>query len=778
MASPRSAWGIDIGNRALKAVKLVRTGDGIKVEDFDFIEHETVLSQSGDNRDDLIKQALATFVGRKNTKGSAVSIGVTGQQSFARFIKLPPVEDKQLPSIVRFEALQQIPFPLDEVEWSYQLFSPPDSPDKEVGIFAMRKELVNAHVKQFTDLDLNVQVVQMNPLALYNAVQHDNRLDNGAAMIVDVGAENTDLIIASQHSIWLRSIPIGGNNFTEVIAKAFKLSQEKAEDMKRNISTSKYQKQIFQAMRPVFADLVAEIQRSIGFYGSVNRENKIGKIIALGGTFQLSSLAKYLNQNLQLEVERPNAPVAALPDDSKTAAEFTENILSLYSAYGLALQGIGEAQVVSSLLPAAIRRDKMWKEKNPLFGLAASLFGVGLLVGAGRLTYDNAMLKAGEPAVNEARSVQSTVDGEVKAWQAIQGNGGADHQKFKNVAGMYEGNTLWADLTNDFFSAIPKPQPQVVEGITKADKALLERVPRAQRRVFKVDLFRPKYYPDLNLKVAGQGLLSFRDELLSGASTPGVPAPGGFGAPPGPLGGEFGPGAMPGGEFAGAPTPAPAPAGDPNAAAATSASRGCLVYVRIITPFNPNLNEQADFIDGELRKAMLAIAPDAKRPNLKYRISAVEARPGALRDYAPLMERLRADYSAYQSAKKGDEAPNFGGPPSGGGGEFGPGFNGGAPGGGEFGPAAGGGFAPPGAFGPGGGGFTPGGFAPPGGDPNLLGGSGDDIAAEPFLDPITREDVREDHVIEMVLRVDFDPPAYTPPAPAAAPDGSAPPATP
>ena len=55
-------------------------------------------------------------------KGGAVAVGVSGQQSFARFIKLPPVEAKKIPEIVRFEAIQQIPFPLDDVEWSYQLF--------------------------------------------------------------------------------------------------------------------------------------------------------------------------------------------------------------------------------------------------------------------------------------------------------------------------------------------------------------------------------------------------------------------------------------------------------------------------------------------------------------------------------------------------------------------------------------------------------------------------------------------------------------------------------
>src|SRR4029077_2391279 len=152
--------------------------------------------------------------------------------------------------------------------------------------------------------------------AVYNAMYYDNRLKE-TSMIIDLGAENTDLIICDNETIWLRSIPIGGNNFTEALVKAFKLSFPKAEDLKRNAATSKYARQIFQAMRPIFADLVAEIQRSVGFYASVHRDSRIKKIMALGGTFKLPGLQKYLQQNLSLDVERLDNLAAGAPTDPK-----------------------------------------------------------------------------------------------------------------------------------------------------------------------------------------------------------------------------------------------------------------------------------------------------------------------------------------------------------------------------------------------------------------------------------------------------------------------------
>ena len=404
MANPRFAWGIDIGNRALKAIKLVRDGDNLRMEDIEVIEHDQVLSNSGDNRESLIQTALANFAQRHTTKGGVVSIGVSGQSSFARFIKLPPVEEKKIPEIVRFEAIQQIPFPLESVEWSYQLFRHPDSPDVEVGIFAMRKELVNQQIKYFTDMDMNVQAVQMNPLAVYNAMYYDGRLADGTTMILDLGAENADLIIADGESVWLRSIAIGGNNFTEALVKAFKLNFNKAEELKRNAQTSKYARQIFQAMRPIFADLVAEIQRSIGFYSSVHRDSRIKKIIALGNTFRLPTLQKYLQQNLQIPVERLDHFGAGAPDDGRLAAMLSDNIASMAGAYGLALQAMGQGKIGSSLLPQEIRRAKVWQEKTKWFGAAAAVCVLAAGVKFGAWYWHNTRMNQNQDLVQIGRA--------------------------------------------------------------------------------------------------------------------------------------------------------------------------------------------------------------------------------------------------------------------------------------------------------------------------------------------------------------------------------------
>src|SRR5687767_7942437 len=122
MAKTQSVWAIDIGQAAFKALKLAPSDEPGKLvaEAFDYIEYPKILSQPDADPEELVREALTTFVERNDVKGSRVVLGVSGQAGLVKFIKLPPVEKKRIPDIVKFEARQQIPFALEEVIWDYQ----------------------------------------------------------------------------------------------------------------------------------------------------------------------------------------------------------------------------------------------------------------------------------------------------------------------------------------------------------------------------------------------------------------------------------------------------------------------------------------------------------------------------------------------------------------------------------------------------------------------------------------------------------------------------------
>ena len=155
------------------------------------------------------------------------------------------------------------------------------------------------------------------------------------------------------YRVWQRSIPIGGNHFTKALTKELKLTFAKAEHLKRNAMKAENPKAVFQAMRPVFSDLVAEIQRSIGFFTSNNRNAKLGDVVALGNPMKLPGLQRFLSQNLDQEVEPSTSSTSWSAAASTAGPQFKENQLTFGVAYGLCVQAL--EQVAASHESAAGR---------------------------------------------------------------------------------------------------------------------------------------------------------------------------------------------------------------------------------------------------------------------------------------------------------------------------------------------------------------------------------------------------------------------------------------
>jgi type IV pilus assembly protein PilM len=373
-----SVWAIDIGNNSLKALRLRNEGGVVEVIGFDNIQHGKVLTGSGikpEERDELIALSLRQFVKQNDLGRDDIVVSVPSQNSFARFVKLPPVEQKRIPEIVKFEAAQQIPFDINDVQWDWQLMSEASSPEIKVGIFAVKSEVVNSVLEHFARENVTVSFVQMAPMALYNYALYDysdlGKSDSQATVILDIGAENSDLVVCTQSTVWQRSVPMGGNAFTRAIADTFKLNFEKAEKLKRTAPMSKYARQVFQAMKPVFTDLASEIQRSLGFYTSSNPNTKLSKVIALGGGTKMRGLLQYLRQTLQIPVEMPDSFKRLTISSAISAAKFHESVCDFGIVYGLALQGLGLAKIESNLLPRSIARSMAWAGKTRYFTAAA-----------------------------------------------------------------------------------------------------------------------------------------------------------------------------------------------------------------------------------------------------------------------------------------------------------------------------------------------------------------------------------------------------------------------
>ena len=489
MPSSSDCWGIEVGANAIKALRLRRSGDGVSVADFEVLPFKKVLTTPDLDAEEAIRVGLDQLLQRHEIGKAPVMVSVPGHMAFARFAKLPPVEPKQIPKIVEFEARQQIPFPIEQVEWDYQTFQDPDSPDVEVGIFAITKERLIPWLQNFQAVGLGVRSIVLSPVAAFNAMLYDRDLadaDRGT-ILMDIGTSATDLIITERGRVWLRTIPIGGNHFTEALVRSFKLSFSKAEKLKREATTSKYSRQIFNAMRPVYVDLVQEVQKSLGYYQSLNRDSDLGKLVGLGSTFRLPGLPTFLKQQLQIDVNRLDA-FRKLEVQGRDASQFADNVLSLAPAYGLALQGLELEAVGCNLLQAPVIRRQVWKSKQPMFVAAAAVAvaAAGLAFASTYIAQSRFNAGGNQAERQQADRVLAKAKSQYSAWQNLQSASGADPRKrIGNINSTLEYRSVWPGLVRDIDNAMMAldPQPALFSG----DPEKIKAIPRNERRIVFLD---------------------------------------------------------------------------------------------------------------------------------------------------------------------------------------------------------------------------------------------------------------------------------------------------
>lgn len=485
MAKATAVWGIDIGQSSLKALRCLKGADDtIVAQGYDYIEYPKNLSAADADPVEIIRDSLEQFLSRNEVVGDKVAISVPGQAGLSRFFKPPPVDARKLSNLVEFEVSQQIPFPIEDVIWDWQqLGGTKDEEgrvaDAEIGLFAMKRDAVFRALKPFDDAGVEVDVVQLSPLSIFNVVCRDH-IDEipspeefdpedppESIVVLSMGTDTTDLIVTNGIKLWMRNIPIGGNHFTKQLSREMKLTQAKAEHLKRNAKMAENPKAVFQAMRPVFNDLVNEVQRSLTFFQSMDKSANISEVVLLGSAAKLPGLTQFLGKQLELKVSRAGEFKHLTGDEVTSQSTFANNSLSFAPCYGLCLQGLGHSEMKTNLLPQEIVMERVVRAKKPWVLAAVSLLLLGCSLGlfyktlaANQVSEDFRDTKgttwktALDAAKKEAKQSQQfvTKDTEQKALL----------EKFNAIAGelssSIEGRASWIEIYSALYQALPRDE--------------------------------------------------------------------------------------------------------------------------------------------------------------------------------------------------------------------------------------------------------------------------------------------------------------------------------
>src|SRR5207244_10165971 len=154
-------------------------------------------------------------------KNARVNYAISGQSVFARFVRLPAVEEEKIDRIIAFEAQQNVPFPIDEVVWDYQLVGGGTDEQLQVVLVAIKADLLEGMNAAVEAAGLRPEVIGVANMALYNAFRYNYSDVTEPSLLVDIGARTTNLLFMEPGKIFSRSVPIVGRSITAALATEF-----------------------------------------------------------------------------------------------------------------------------------------------------------------------------------------------------------------------------------------------------------------------------------------------------------------------------------------------------------------------------------------------------------------------------------------------------------------------------------------------------------------------------------------------------------------------------
>ncbi|MFQ3577816.1 MAG: Amuc_1101 family PilM-like pilus complex protein [Verrucomicrobiia bacterium] len=408
--------------------------------------------------------AISEVVEALKIKGQPITYALPGQSVFARFVKLPPVAEDKVEQIITFEAQQNVPFPLSEVVWDYQLLSDLKSSSQiEVLLVAIKADGLDEINEAVQSCGLKTQMVDVSPAALYNAFRYNYSDLTGCTLLVDLGSRTTNLIFAEGTKLFSRSIPIGGAAITQAIAKELNEPFIAAEEFKRKAGyvglggayaepSDPTVAQCSKIIRNSMTRIHADIARSISFYRSQQGGSQPTRVLLCGGSSALPYMREFFSEKLQMPIDYFNPLRNVAVGKGIDVDKVVKDAHQLGEAVGMALRGLGACPLEFNLRPQSVVREQALAAQKPFLIAAAALI-LGVL-GALYLYFDRAASTKEDVVEQVEQRVASLSALETQMNQVVR-----EQKTLETVASQYLRATserdVWLRILDEMARALP-----------------------------------------------------------------------------------------------------------------------------------------------------------------------------------------------------------------------------------------------------------------------------------------------------------------------------------
>lgn len=321
-----------------------------------------------------------------------VNYALPAQSVFVRFVKLPPLGQEKLDKIISFEAQQNVPFPLDEVVWDYQIVGGGMGEEIQVVLVAIKIDLLDEINSAVEGTGLRTSIVDVAPMALYNAFRYSYPRVGDCSLLLDIGARTTNILFIESGRIFLRSIPLGGSAITAAIAREFNESFAAAETRKKQDGfvglggayaepADPNVARVSKIARSTMTRLHAELMRSITHYRAQQQGNRPARIFLCGGGAGMPYMREFFHEKFQVPIEffNPLQNVAVAESGLSGMQDVARSAHLLGELVGAALRSVMVSPMELNLRPASVVRRHDLEKRQPFFIAAAACILLALL---------------------------------------------------------------------------------------------------------------------------------------------------------------------------------------------------------------------------------------------------------------------------------------------------------------------------------------------------------------------------------------------------------------
>lgn len=418
-----------------------------------------------------ITAAIREMMGELQIKPAAVNYSVAAQSVFARFVKLPSVEEEKIERIIEFEAQQNVPFPIEEVVWDYQLVGAGSDEQIQVVLVAIKSDLLEAINAGVEASDLDTVIVDVATMALYNAFRYNYSELSDCSVLVDIGARTTNLLFVEPGKVFSRSVPIGGSSISAAIAKEFNEPVATAEFRKKRDGfvslggayaepSDPEVARVSKIVRSTMTRLHAELMRSISHYRAQQQGSAPARLFLCGGSASMPYMREFFREKLQLPIEFFNPLRNVTVDASVDAIEVGRSAHLVGELVGLALRSATTCPMELNLRPATVVQAHDLTKRRPFLVLAAACFICGLLgwgfYYARAASVERQAAERLSEKVDVTRRVAAQMDEVRKQTTAL------DKVATPLIAAAND-RTFWTEIVEDLNARLPKENIWITE---------------------------------------------------------------------------------------------------------------------------------------------------------------------------------------------------------------------------------------------------------------------------------------------------------------------------